>query len=71
MTGIIKTGIVKTYDPQKFVGTIESDGMSFLIKRNSMRRGILLREGLCVSFVSINLSDGANAQQIRPCQEDL
>jgi hypothetical protein len=30
-----------------------------------------LREGLRVSFVSVNLSDGANAQQIRPCQEDL
>jgi len=64
-------GIVKIYDSQKFVGTIESDGMSFLIKRNSMQRGTPLREGLRVSFVSVNLSDGANAQEIRPCQEDI
>jgi hypothetical protein len=41
------------------------------VKRNSMRRGILLREGLRVSFLSVNLSDGANAQQIFPCKEDL
>jgi cold shock CspA family protein len=65
------TGIVKTYDPKEFIGTIESNGMRFLVKRNSMRRGTQLREGLPVSFVSVNLSDGANAQQIRPCQEDL
>jgi cold shock CspA family protein len=69
MNGVIKTGVIKTYDPQKFVGTIESDGMSFLIKRNSMRRGTLLREGLHVSFVSVNLSDGANAQQILPFED--
>jgi cold shock CspA family protein len=66
------TGVIKTYDPQNFVGTIEdAEGKIHLLKRNSVRRGILLREGLRVSFVSVNLSDGANAQQIRPCQEDL
>jgi len=66
------TGIIKTYDPKEFIGTIQdAEGKIYLVKRNSMRRGILLREGLHVSFVSVNLSDGANAQQIRPCQEDL
>jgi len=61
------TGIVKTYDPQNFVGTIEdAEGKIHLVKRNGMRRGILLRKGLHVSFVSVNLSDGANAQQISP-----
>jgi len=59
-------GIVKIYDSQKFVGTIEdAEGKLHLVKRNSMRRDILLREGMRVSFVSVNLSDGANAQQIR------
>ncbi len=61
------TGLIKTYDPQKFVGTIEDgDGKLYLVKRNSMRRGTVLREALRVSFISVNLSDGANAQQIRP-----
>ena len=60
------TGIVKTYDPKEFIGTIEdAEGKIHLVKRNSMRRGTILREGLRVSFVSVNLSDGANAQQIR------
>jgi cold shock CspA family protein len=63
-------GIIKTYDLKGFLGTIEdAEGRLHLVKRNSMRRGILLREGLRVSFVSVNLSDGANAQQIRPFED--
>lgn len=66
------TGVIKAYDTKEFVGIIEDgDGKFHLVKRNSMRRGTLLRKGLRVSFVSVNLSDGANAQQIRPCQEYL
>ena len=66
------TGIVRAYDPKEFIGTIEdAEGRLLLVKRNSMRRGTQLREGLRVSFISVSLSDGANAQQIHPCQEDL
>jgi cold shock CspA family protein len=66
------TGIVKVYDSKEFIGTIEdAEGKLHLVKRNSMRRDTILREGLRVSFVSVNLSDGANAQQIGPCQEDI
>lgn len=61
------TGIVKTYDPETFTGTIEDvEGNIHLLKRNSMRRGTLLQKGLRISFVSVNLSDGANAQQLAP-----
>jgi cold shock CspA family protein len=64
------TGIVKTYDPKEFIGTIEdAEKKIHLLKRNSMLRGTILREGLRVSFVSVNLSDGANAQQIRPFED--
>jgi cold shock CspA family protein len=64
------TGIVKTYDPKEFIGTIEdAEGKIHLVKRNGMRRGTFLRKGLRVSFVSVNLSDGANAQQILPFED--
>jgi hypothetical protein len=60
------TGIVKTYDPQQFTGTIESDaGRLFLLKRNSMRRGTILKVGDAVLFEDMYLSDGPTAQQVR------
>lgn len=42
-------GVIKTYDPKQFVGTVEDDGGKVhLVKRNSMRRGTILRERVLV-----------------------
>ena len=59
-------GIVKAYDPQKFVGQIESDGQSYIIRRDSFRRGTQLAEGMSVSFTFSNLSAGATAHNVQP-----
>lgn len=63
------TGIVKTYDPETFTGTIESDGMSFILKRHSFRKGAVLKVGDAVLFSYANLLAGPTAHNVLPLSD--
>jgi hypothetical protein len=57
-------GVVKTWNKITFVGTIESDGLSFIVKRQNMRRGTILKVGDAVRFIPVNLFEGRTAQNV-------
>jgi cold shock CspA family protein len=60
-------GVIKTYDPKTFAGTVhDANGKSYLVRRDSFRRGAKLAEGMAVNFSFSNLSAGATAQNVQP-----
>ena len=57
-------GIVTHWDASAWLGTIESDGKSYIVRRDSFRRGTKLTEGMAVSFTFSNLSAGPTALNV-------
>jgi hypothetical protein len=59
-------GVVTKWNLIDWVGSIESDGKSYIIRRDSFRRGTKLAEGMAVSFTFSNLSAGSTAHNVQP-----
>jgi hypothetical protein len=57
-------GVVKEWNSLECVGTIESDGKSYIVKRQNMKRGTLLKVGDAVRFIPVNLFEGPTAQNV-------
>jgi hypothetical protein len=57
-------GVVKKWNSIDYVGSIESDGTSYIVKRQNMKRGTILKVGDAVRFISVNLLDGPTAQNV-------
>lgn len=63
-------GVVTEWDASAWVGTIESDGKSYIVRRDSFRRGTKLAKGMAVSFTFSNLYAGPTAQNVVPRKEN-
>ena len=60
-------GIVTHWDASAWLGTIESDGKSsYIVRRDSFRRGTKLAKGMAVSFTFSNLYAGPTAHNVQP-----
>jgi cold shock CspA family protein len=59
-------GVVKEWNPVDWVGTIESDEKSYIVRRDSFRRGTKLAKGMAVSFTFSNLYAGPTAHNVQP-----
>jgi len=57
-------GVVKAWNPIDWLGTIESDGKSYIIKRQNMKRGTVIKVGDSVRFIPVNLFEGPTAQNV-------
>jgi hypothetical protein len=57
-------GVVKAWNKIKYVGTIESDAKSYIVKRQNMKRGTALKVGDAVRFIPVNLFEGPTAQNV-------
>jgi cold shock CspA family protein len=57
-------GVVKEWNPIDCFGTIESDGKSYIVKRQNIKRGTLLKVGDAVRFIPVNLLEGPTAQNV-------
>jgi hypothetical protein len=57
-------GVVKTWNPVDCVGTIESDGKSYIVKRQNMKKGTTIKLGYAVRFIPVNLFEGPTAQNV-------
>ena len=57
-------GVVTKWDASTWIGRIESDGKSYVVKRQNMKRGTILKVGDAVRFIPINLLDGPTAQNV-------
>jgi hypothetical protein len=62
-------GVVKEWNAVDWVGSIESDGNSYIVRRDSFRRGTKLAECMAVSFTFSNLYAGPTAQNVVPRKE--
>jgi cold shock CspA family protein len=59
------TGIVKAWDAKAWLGTIESGGKSYIVRRHNFKRGTVLAEGQTVTFIPVNLLEGPTAQNVK------
>jgi cold shock CspA family protein len=59
-------GVVTKWNPIDWVGSIESDGQFYIVRRDSFRRGTKLAEGTAVSFTFSNLYAGPTAHNVQP-----
>jgi hypothetical protein len=59
-------GLVTKWDASTWTGTIESDGKSYIVKRQNMKRGTVLKVGDAVRFIPVNLFEGPTAQNVQP-----
>jgi len=59
-------GIVTQWSQTEYVGTIESDELSYIVKKQNMRRGTVLKVGDAVRFIPVNLFEGRTAQNVQP-----
>ena len=57
-------GVVKTWNITEYVGTIEAEGKSYIVKRQNMKRGTILKVGDSVRFIPVNLFEGPTAQNV-------
>jgi hypothetical protein len=57
-------GIVTQWSRTEYVGKIESDELSYIVKRQNMRRGTVLKVGDAVRFIPVNLFEGPTAQNV-------
>jgi hypothetical protein len=57
-------GVVTKWDASAWIGTIESDGKSYIVKRQNMNRGTALKVGDAVRFIPVNLLEGPTAQNV-------
>ena len=57
-------GVVNTWNKIKYVGTIESNELSYIVKRQNMKRGTALKVGDAVRFIPVNLFEGPTAQNV-------
>jgi hypothetical protein len=57
-------GLVTEWNASAWIGSIESDGKSYIVKRQNMKRGTLLKVGDTVRFIPVNLLEGPTAQNV-------
>jgi hypothetical protein len=57
-------GIVTHWDASAWLGTIESGGKPYIVKRQNMKRGSILKVGEAVRFIPVNLFEGPTAQNV-------
>jgi hypothetical protein len=57
-------GAVKTWDQTEYVGAIWAHGKSYIVKRQNMKRGSVLKVGDAVQFVPVNLFEGPTSQNV-------
>ena len=63
-------GIVAQWSQTEYIGKIESDGKSYLVRRDSFRRGTKLAKGMAVTFDFSNLYAGPTAKNVVPRKEN-
>jgi hypothetical protein len=57
-------GVITAWDASAWIGKIKSDGHSYIVKRQNMRRGTVLKVGDAVRFTPVNLFEGRTAQNV-------
>jgi len=57
-------GVVQKWNPTDWIGSIESDGMTYIVKRQNMKKGTVLKIGDAVRFIPVNLFEGPTAQNV-------